>query len=194
MTNTTRRGVILGAVGSLAVSGCATGGLVSGQIKSGSITTQLQREWSDITFMLPPPRPRNVKMFSIDGPLLNRLYVATLAEGGSLLRPRDRDTPRPVYRSDMSDNEIVEFIVDCVAQEYIQPEATALRPQSLGSAPGIRFDISTRTDEGLGISGTALAASISGRLGLLLFLAPTEHYYGALASDVDAICASARPA
>lgn len=193
MIDITRRNLVLGAAGTLAVSGCAGGGLVSGLVKSGSVTAHLPREWSDITFMLPPPRPRNVKMFSIDGPLLNRLYVATLSEGGSLLRPRDRDTPRPTYRSDMSDNEIVEFVIDCVAQEYVQPEANALRPQSMGSTTGIRFDISTRTSEGLGISGTSLAASASDELQLLLFLAPTEHYYGAFASEVDSIFASARP-
>lgn len=192
MINTTRRNLLLGAAGAVALAGCAAGGLVSGPVESGGgATVNLTREWSDITFMLPTPRPRNVKMLSIDGPLLNRLYVATLAEGESLLRPRDRDTPRPTFRSDMTDSEIVEFIVDCVAQEYQGPEASALRPQSLGGTPGVRFDLSTRTAEGLDISGTALAARVGERLHLMLFLAPSEHYYGALAPEVDAMFTSA---
>lgn len=186
---TTRRALLLAGAGALA--GCATGGLVSGRVESGDATVVLAREWSDITFMLPSPRPRNVKMLSIDGPLLNRLYIATLAPGESLLRPGDRDTPRPTYRDDMGDSEIVEFVIDCIAQEYQGPEASALRPQNFGAAPGVRFDIGTRTAEGLEIAGTALAARVGERLSLMLFLAPREHYYAALLPEVETLFARA---
>jgi len=190
---TTRRALLLGAAGtSLFIAGCATGRLVNGPVENAGATITLSREWSDITFLLPSPRPRNVKLLSIDGPQLNRLYLAALRPGESLLRPRDRDTPRPTYHADMSDTELVEFVVDCVAQEYQSPEAGALRPQNMGAVPGVRFDIATRTAEGLDISGTALVARQGERLHLLLFLAPTEHYYAALLPDVDAIFASAR--
>lgn len=189
--NTTRRGLLLGAASAMLLAGCATGGLVSGQVQNAGASVTLAREWSDITFLLPAPRPRDVKMLSIDGPLLNRLYLAAVRPGESLLRPRDRDTPRPTYEADMSDSELVEFVIDCVAQEYQNPEAGALRPQNMGAAPGIRFDISTRTAEGLDISGTALVARQGERMHLLLFLAPTEHYYSALLPDVEAVFASA---
>ncbi|UPT62858.1 MAG: hypothetical protein M0D54_21465 [Hyphomonadaceae bacterium JAD_PAG50586_4] len=71
------------------------------------------------------------------------------------MRPVDRDTPRPTYRADMGDTEIVEFITDCVAVEFQSPESNALRPQNLGSLPGVRFDLSTRTQAGLEIGGAA---------------------------------------
>jgi hypothetical protein len=189
--NTTRRGLLLGAASATLLAGCAAGGLVSGQVQNAGASVTLAREWSDITFLLPTPRPRDVKMLSIDGPLLNRLYLAAVRPGESLLRPSDRDTPRPTYQADMSDSELVEFVIDCVAQEYQNPEASALRPQNMGAAPGIRFDIATRTAEGLDISGTALVARHGERLHLLLFLAPTEHYYSALLPDVEAIFSSA---
>ena len=189
--NTTRRGLLLGAASALLLAGCATGGLVSGQVQNAGASVTLSREWSDITFLLPSPRPRDMKMLSIDGPLLNRLYLAAVRPGESLLRPSDRDTPRPTYEADMSDSELVEFVIDCIAQEYQNPEAGALRPQNMGAAPGIRFDISTRTAEGLDISGTALVARHGDRLQMLLFLAPTEHYYSALLPDVEAIFSSA---
>jgi hypothetical protein len=108
-----------------------------------------------------------------------------------LLRPRDRDTPRPTYRDDMGDSEIVEFVIDCIAQEYQGPEASAMRPQTFGAAPGVRFDISTRTAEGLEIAGTALAARVGTRLSLMLFLAPREHYYAALLPEVETLFAGA---
>lgn len=188
--NTTRRNLLIGAASAVTLAGCATGGLVSGRVESGATAVTLTREWSDITFLL-NPRPRNLRMLSIDGPLLNRLYLASLEEGESLLRPSDRDTPRPTYRIDMSDTEQAEFVIDCLAQEYQGPEARALRPQNVGSTPGVRFDLTARTAEGLDISGTALVARENDRLHVILFLAPTEHYYGAFLPEVETIFGSA---
>lgn len=189
--NTTRRTLILGALAAPALAACATGGVVTGPVSGGNSTVALGREWSDITALMYARRPRNLKVLSIDGPLLNRLYVATLEPGDSLLRPRDRDTPRPTFRDDMSDTEVVEFVIDCVAQEYQGPESAALRPQTFGGHPGVRFDFTANTTDGLNMSGTALAARVGNRLHLLLFLAPTEHYYGAFLQEVDALFANA---
>jgi hypothetical protein len=174
-----------------ALASCATAAIDAGPYKAGPTTITLSRQWSDITSLI-PQLERGVRVLSIDGPYLNRLYIASdIREGRSLLRPRDRDTPRPTYRADMSDSELVEFVVDCLSQEYHDPEVGALRPQNLGTATGVRFDITTRTDEGLNMSGTALVARRGDRLHLLLFLAPTEHYYAALLPDVERIFSSA---
>ncbi len=91
----------------------------------------------------------------------------------------------------MSDTELVEFVIDSLAVTYQNPESTALRPQILAGSPGVRFDINTRTEDGLNMSGTALVARAGETLNLLLFLAPSEHYYGAYAAEIDAIFASA---
>lgn len=191
----TRRGVLTAALSGVVVAGCASSsGLRSGAYTNvGTFNITLPREWSDITFML-PNRPRHMRMLSIDGPLLNRLYLASLEPGESLLRPRDRDTPRPTYRADMSDNELVEFVTDCVAVEYQSPEAGALRPQTFAGQPGVRFDLTAQTAEGLNISGTSLVARASDRLHMLLFLAPSEHYYGAMLPEIETIFAGATPA
>jgi hypothetical protein len=140
------------------------------------------------------PRPRNMRLLSIDGPLLNRLYLVALEPGESLLRPRDNDTPRPIYRADMTDTELVEFVIDCVAVEYQAPEAGALRPQTFAGQPGVRFDISTQTAEGLNMSGAALVARAGDRLNLMLFLAPSEHYYAAMLPEIETIFAGATAA
>lgn len=183
----TRRNLLLGAGAMALLAACATGGEVSGAYtRVGTFNVAFARPWSDITFML-PNRPPNMRMLSVDGPLLNRLYLAALEPGQSLLRPHDRDTPIPVYRSDMSDTELVEFVTDCVALEYQAPEASALRPQNFAGQPGVRFDLSTQTAEGLNISGTALAARSSERLHLMLFLAPSEHYFAAMLPEVETI-------
>jgi len=190
---TTRRALLGTSVG-LVIASCATGGLVSGTYAGAkAYNVQLGRQWSDVTFML-PNRPPHLRMLSVDGPLLNRLYLAALEPGESLLKPSDRDTPRPTFRDDMSDTELVEFVIDCIAQEYQAPEAAALRPQNFGNAPGVRFDLTTRTAEGLNISGTALAARVNGKLHVMLYLAPSEHYYGTLLPEVETVFASASAA
>ena len=178
----------------IAAASCATGTLVEPGVydKVPGTALTLQRAWSDLTFLL-PNRPPNVRMLSIDGPLLNQLLVATLNDGDSLVRPVDRDTPRPVFRADMNDTEAVEFVVDCLAaMQYEAPESSALRPQTFGAHAGVRFDIATRTAEGLNMSGTALVALVGGKLHVLLFIAPSEHYYGSLLPDIEAAFAGAR--
>ena len=190
----TRRAALWGVVaGAAALSSCATSTLApqGPYVANGAFRVTLQRPWSDLTNYL-MPRPPGVRMLSIDGPMLNRLYLATIEPGGSLVRPADRDTPRPTYRSDMGDTEIVEFITDCVAVEFQSPEASALRPQNFGALPGVRFDLSTRTESGLDIGGAALAArGAEDKLHLILYLAPREHYYARLLPDGEAAFASA---
>lgn len=150
----------------------------------------LARPWSDLTGA--GMQPQGVKLLTVDGVALNQLYVAVIAPGGSLARPADRDTPRPTYRADMSDTEMVEFVIDSLATfGYLEPTSDALRPQQLAGQPGVRFEISTRTQPGLNVSGTALVARSGDALHLLLFIAPSEHYYGAYAQEIDALFTSA---
>lgn len=192
--NITRRSLFAAAAGSALLAGCATIKLApAGSYQGGDLAVTLSRPWSDLTGA--GQQPPGVHLLTIDGVLLNQLYVATIAPGGSLVKIVDRDTPRPTYRSDMSETEMVEFVIDSLATfGYLEPQSTTLRPQQLAGQPGVRFDISCRTQPGLNISGTGLVARSGNNLNMLLFLAPAEHYYGAFASDVDAVFASARPA
>ena len=191
------RRMLLTAGLAASAAACATGGgLVEpgAYSKAAGLSITLGRQWSDLTFML-PNRPPNVRMLSVDGPLLNRLFVAALEPGQGLVRPLDRDTPRPIFRADMSDTEAVEFVIDSLAAMQMEaPEATALRLQAMGAAAGIRFDISTRTAQGLNLSGTALIARSDERLRALIYIAPSEHYYAALLPEVEQILASAAAA
>jgi len=190
--NITRRRLFLAAAGSALLAGCATITLApAGAYQGNTLAVTLTRAWSDLTpaGMQPP----GVRLLTVDGVMLNQLYVATIEPGGSLVKIVDRDTPRPTYRADMSETEMVEFVVDSLATfGYQEPQSTALRPQTLAGASGVRFDITARTQPGLNVSGTALVARSGQNLNMLLFLAPSEHYYPAFAPEVDSIFASAR--
>ncbi len=188
----TRRGLLAAVSASALLSACATITLAeAGAFRVGdAFSVTLRRPWSDLSAALPQRSP-GVHLLTIDGVSLNQFYLASLKPGTPLFRPADRDTPAVTYRADMSESELVEFMIDSLASSYEQPEAANLRPQSLAGAGGVRFEISARTAAGLNVSGTALVARAGDDLNLLVFMAPSEHYYGAYAAEVDSMFASA---
>jgi hypothetical protein len=186
-----RRAVLAGAAG-LVLAGCATSGVVTGAYKVGATySVTLGDKWADISTWLNDRGP-GVRLLTIDGPWLNRLYVTEgLRPGQSIVRAQSRDRPNPAYRDNMSSRELVEFVVDTTAVlGYQAPESTNLRPAKFGAVDGVRFDIATQTPGGLLIDGTALVAQRDGRLYVMLFLAPREHYYAATLPEVEKIFAS----
>jgi hypothetical protein len=97
----------------------------------------------------------------------------------------------PVYRADMSQTEIVEFLTDTLAALGYQNITTrSLRPAPFGTLSGVRFDLSAQTPAGLNIEGTALFAARDGKLNFVLYLAPQEHYYALHAAEVERIMRS----
>ncbi len=162
------------------------------QVASG-YTVTLGRQWSDLSAAV-VGRPKKVKMLSIDGIFLNRLYLVDgLAPDEFMVKAPSKDKPTPTYRTGMSPTELVEFVADSTsALGYQRVETSKLRPASLGGADAIRFDIDAQTPEGLDIAGTAVVAERAGKLYVNLYLAPKEHYYEAYLPEVENIFASAR--
>ncbi len=155
-------------------------------------SVNLGRLWSDITpVMLPKVKP--VHVLSVDGPLLNRLYITEgIAPGEYMIKPANKETPTPTYRTGLSPGELAEFVTDTIAAYgYQAPEFTNLRPAKFGAADGLRFEVTARTKEGLNISGTSQVAERNGKLYVMLYLAPSEHYYGAHLPEVERTFASA---
>ncbi len=190
----TRRGLLAVGAGAALTSGCVAAKLIEpGPYRvERAFSIRVTQSWSDVT---PLTRQEDgVHLLTRDGPALNQLFAASIAPGGALAFVADRDTPRPRYRADMGDTELVEFIVDSVATwGYQNPESANLRPQSFAGAQGVRFDLTAQTPSGLEIKGSGLVARNGETLNVLLFLAPGEHYYGAYAAEIEAIMASATP-
>lgn len=179
----------------LTVSACAT--ITSAPAGPYSVgpgyTVDLGRQWSDISATV-IRAPKKVRMLSIDGALLNRLYlVEGLAPGEFIVRAVSKEQPTPTYRSGMSPTELVEFVADSTAAlGYQRVETKALRPGSLGGKDGVRFDLTAQTAEGLEMAGTALVVEKDGKLYVNLYLAPREHYYEAYLPEVEKVFASGR--
>jgi hypothetical protein len=152
----------------------------------------LGQEWSDISQIM-NGRPKNVRLLSLDGPALNRLYLSDgLAPGEFLVKPTAKDKPTPTFQKGMSPTELVEFVADSVsALDYQRVETSGLRPTQLAGADGLRFDIRGKTREGLDVSGTAAVAEGGGKLYVILYLAPQEHYFQATLPEVESVMKSA---
>ena len=70
----------------LALGACAANSNVpAGPMKVGSAEVTLGRDWSDISTIM-TGSVKKVRVLSIDGPLLNRLYVRDAAVGGNIAR------------------------------------------------------------------------------------------------------------
>ncbi len=146
------------------------------------------RSWSDVTPIYLAAQ-KKVRVLSIDGPALNQLFIApNLVEGDGLVRAATKDKPVPTIRKDMSDSELVEFVLDSVAaMGYQRPEAVALRPAAAGDAVGLRFELATQTAAGLEISGTAEVLRGGEAVHTMLYLAPKEYYYDANLKEIEGI-------
>ena len=153
----------------------------------------LGRDWTDMSVAISPPA-KKVRLLTIDGPLLNRLYLTEgLGAGERLGMSYDKQKPTPAVRAGMSATERIEFVSDSVAAlGYLRVETARPRPAKVGEAAAIRFDLDAQTSDGLDIRGTALVAEQGGKLYVILYLAPAEHYFQANLGEVEAIMASAR--
>lgn len=195
MTLRTFKSALIAALVGLCVAACAVipeapvGPFSVG--KSYQIT--LVQPWNDVSLIM-NARPAKVRLLSLDGPLLNRLYLTDgLVPGDFMVKPEAKERPTPVYRKAMSASERVEFVSDSVAAlDYRNVETTALRPGKFGTQTALRFDLTAQTAEGLNMSGTALISEIDGKAYVLIFLAPSEHYYAAQLAEVENIIASIR--
>lgn len=179
----------------LLLSGCASivlapaGPLAVG--KGQQVT--LGRDWSDVSAVI-YPRAKKVKLLTIDGPLLNRLYLTEgLVVGDKIVGSVSKERPTPAVRSGMSATERMEFVADSVAaMDYQRVQTAKPRPAKIGEASGVRFDLTAQTKEGLDIQGTSVVVEHAGKLYVILYLAPAEHYFAANLAEVEQIMASAR--
>jgi hypothetical protein len=171
---------------------CGGAAAVTGPYKvSPAYSVTLGKSWSVVPLSL--MYNREVKYLTIDGPLLNNFYLTDgIAPGRSIVRTPQKSRPMPVVKTAMSETEMAEFVTDTVAAfGYERVESANLRPSKFGTIDAVRFDLTAATDAGLEIDGIAQVAEKEGKLHVMLFLAPREHYFGALKGEVEGVFASA---
>jgi hypothetical protein len=153
----------------------------------------LGRMWSDVSVVLPGRQPK-VRVLSLDGPFLNRLYVSQgLSAGEGLLKTVHKEQPMPAVRAGMSASERMEFVADSMsAMGYQKVETAHPQPAKFGADNAVRFDLTAVTPAGLEMKGTALIAEAGGKIYVILYIAPGEHYFEASLPEVEQVMASVR--
>ena len=152
---------------------------------------QLGHTWAE----LPPQMAgqNEGKLLTVDGQQLNQQQMFGSIEDGEalLITAKKAEITPPTYRSDMSEMEVIEFVTDTLAKSGMQNiSVEGMRPAPFGSLDGIRFDIKGSSNVGLNLSGTVAFAKEGGKLHLITFLAPSQHYFGRHKAEVESIMRS----
>lgn len=178
------------AVLSLLLGACVTGPTLApkGAFTHGKNTVALDRDWS----LYPAGNGPKTKMLTIDGPLLNRMYVSDGLDANTPLfvSPTKGDTstnPAPRGKAGMSLSEQIEYVATAVgALDYQKVETSAPKPVTVDGAKGVRFELKAKTPDGLNIRGMAQAVSKGGLNYYVVYLAPEAHYYTSSLVNVQA--------
>ncbi|MBS0193377.1 MAG: hypothetical protein JSR34_03960 [Proteobacteria bacterium] len=122
------------------------------------------------------------EIWTIDGTALNSLSLFSgIADGQHVFmlgRERSRRPDGPWFHSGMRPEEIRDIVVAAmIRQNMLNVASSNLRPWDFGGVPGLRFEFTATSAEGLIYKGTVAAAQRDGKLDLLLWKAPAEYYY-----------------
>ncbi len=125
------------------------------------------------------------------GPLLDRLFVASLADGRGLVTPGFEAYPR-WWTSTPVDGLDGFLAASLTALGYENVHVTARRGHAFANERGVLYSLSLERPGGLEISGVALAGVKDEMLDLLLFVAPSNHYFEQRRDATHALFASVR--
>ena len=168
-----------------ALSGCAQYKLIGTERHDfGDFSVEPQIEWSSIS-------QGGIEIWTVNGPGLEAVYFADGIEDGDPFFERrfgEPDKQQPLFRSPMNANEAMEFVIDTLAVTGAgEVRARGLRPKKFGAHAGFRFDLDYLDATGLEGRGMAHGAVIDGKLYLMLYLAPAEHYFDTYGGPVEAM-------
>lgn len=133
----------------------------------------------------------NADVLTQDGPLLNRVYMASIPAGKSLVKTADKSVDVPVFRAGATALEQVEFVrVSFERLGFGNVTAANVRPETVDGQEGTRFDLSMTAESGLRYKADALVAEKGGQLHLVTYVAPEMHYFDKDKAAAEGILAS----
>lgn len=178
-----------GLAGGCASSEDAPVGYVS---VGGAYAAMLAPDWTEITYEVPTSNA-GVRVFSLDGPRLNQLYLAgDLPAGRPLLNLSSRPRP-PEYERSVSPRRQAVFLTGTLTSMGYGD--IALRPPQDAELAGYnasRFEFAARAPDGLAVRGLMVMADGAQGLNAVLFVAAEEHYAARLGPEVTRLLTTAR--
>lgn len=157
----------------------------------------LDRNWTDVSKLF-YRRAEKVRILSIDGVLLNRLYVSDGLSSSdplmiNMMQGDNKNHIAPRGKAGMSLSEQMEFVAASVSElDYQKVETRNPQPVTIGNTRGVRFEFTARTTDGLNMRGLAQAFSDKGLSYYIVYIAPEEHYYDASLANVKAVMDSSK--
>lgn len=172
----------------LLLAACASGAplVTPGRTTAGGdLSIDAGMEWT----RMGTPREQ---LWTIDGPLLNSLYlVPTVREGEFIFLGQKQTKRRPdgaFYHRGMRPDELRDLIADGMrATGAVNVTTSNLRPISFGGREGLRFEMTLDSESGLKYRAMAAAFEHDKGLALALFYAPVEYYYPRDEAKVNAM-------
>jgi hypothetical protein len=156
----------------------------------GAYTVDPQITWSEFPGS---STASNGLVWTVDGLFLQRLDLfGGIEDGQALFEPTGAEEESlPIFRADMRENEVQEFVLDTLAQQgFVDVEAINLRPSDIGSRKGFRFDLVMATASGLEMKGLVAGAIVGDELNLVLYTGTRLHYFAVRQSAVEGIIKS----
>ncbi len=162
----------------LALAGCGVGGALvkpGPTTGGGKLMIDSEMEWTRMGMS-------RYQLWTIDGELLNRLYLIPNVREREYIFLGQRQTKRrpdgPFYKRGLREDELRDLILDGLrAAGTVNLESRNLRPVNFSGRDGLRFEFSMANEEGLKYQGMAAAFEHEKGLALALYMAPSEFYY-----------------
>lgn len=185
--------LLTGLLALLLLVACATGGKLqtAGRTQVLGMELQTTLDWARYT-------GSRQETWTIDGTALNQLRLITGTKPREhvfqLGRERRNAPQRPWFQTGLRADDQQALLLAALREEgWAEVEATGLRPARFGTIDGLRFEFTMASASGLRYAGTAAMFEREGKLTLVYWQAPVEHYHGRDAAAVDALIASIRP-
>jgi hypothetical protein len=153
----------------------------------GALTLQPENDWSSL-------KAGAVRTWTVHGPQLEAITIlGGLADGKPLERPANYKEKMPLFRSAMTGSEVAELTVESLQRMgYGSVELRSVSPESFGGVPGFRFDLDLVDASGLNGAGIGAGAILKGKLYLIVYRAPTEHYFATYKPAVERLIETAQ--
>ncbi|KGQ19470.1 hypothetical protein LF41_2725 [Lysobacter dokdonensis DS-58] len=173
------RNAIVACAVALLLGACASSGtsrlVPVGEVRSGKLVLTSEMEWTRAT-------SNRSQLWTIDGELLNMLYLVHTVKEGDYIFLGQRESKRrpdaPYYHKGMREDELRDLVSDgLLSAGFIGVSPSNLRPASFGTHSGLRFDLDLQTGEGLQYQGLVAMFEHDKGLALAIFIAPREYYF-----------------
>jgi len=155
-----------------------------------SATVNLSQSWTSVPDALHGAKGT---VLTKDGMMLNRVHIITVEPGDEMIDVNDKSLEYPVYSTGMSSLEQVNFVTSSLARlGYADLETASVTPATLSGIDGIRFDISGKYASGLNLRGKVGMAETDAGLNMIIFVAPSEYYYGRDVAEIETMISTIR--